>query len=106
MHHASKGKIYLRLESGTKVNKLFFKDTGTGIAPDVLPHIFDRFFTKTENGIGIGLAFCRYAMESLQGEIICHSENGKFTEFTLTFPTLKSNCAVMKMKKSKRRKSK
>ena len=86
---ASKGKISIILERGEEVNKLYFKDTGTGISQEILPHIFDHFFSKTENGTGIGLSFCKMAMERINGEISCFSKEGEFTEFLLTFPILK-----------------
>ncbi len=84
------GIISIRLEPGTKKNKLIFRDTGTGIAPDVLPHIFDRFFTASENlnGAGIGLSFSRRVVNSFNGTIACISECGKFTEFTVSFSTV------------------
>lgn len=81
-----KGEIFIWLESDTKRNYLFFKDTGIGIKPDILPHIFDRFYTTTLTGTGIGLAFCKMVMQSFNGDIMCRSEEGKFTEFVMLFP--------------------
>jgi signal transduction histidine kinase len=69
-------------------NKLYFKDNGSGIAPEKLPHIFDKFHTTSRTGTGIGLAFCKMVMENLGGEIKCKSEPGKYTEFILVFPKL------------------
>lgn len=83
---AGKGKIQIWLERGDEYNKLYFRDTGTGIAPDVLPNIFDLFFTKTYHGSGIGLAFCKMVMQSYKGKIVCKSIQGEFTEFILSFP--------------------
>jgi signal transduction histidine kinase len=84
--------ISIRLVSGPKNCQLLFRDTGVGIAPDVLPHIFTRFYTSPAGvddasiGTGIGLAFCREVMRSMSGTIECKSVEGMFTEFTLTFP--------------------
>ena len=83
---AKKGKVEIWLEPGAKINKIYFKDTGTGIAKEHLPHIFKRFFSKTYHGAGVGLTFCQWVMENLGGKITCESEEGHYTLFTLQFP--------------------
>lgn len=67
---------------------LQFRDTGPGIAPDVLPYIFDAFFTTKRHGsgAGMGLAFCRRATELLGGSIECSSIRGIHTTFTVRLP--------------------
>jgi signal transduction histidine kinase len=67
---------------------LRFRDTGPGIAPDVLPHIFDAFFSTKRHGsgAGMGLAFCRRATELLGGSIECSSRRGAHTTFTVRLP--------------------
>jgi signal transduction histidine kinase len=67
---------------------LQFRDTGPGIAPDVLPYIFDAFFTTKRHGsgAGMGLAFCRRATELLGGSIECNSVRGVHTTFTVRLP--------------------
>jgi len=82
----SKGEIYLWIENTAEYNLLHFKDTGAGIAPEVLPHIFERFYSKTRHGTGIGLSFARTVMESIGGSITCHSIEHEFAEFILRFP--------------------
>jgi signal transduction histidine kinase len=85
---ANKGKITIWTETGGKVNKLYFEDTGKGIPKDYLPHIFDQFFTRTAFGSGVGLAFCKMVMTKLGGDITCESVEGDYTRFILTFPPL------------------
>ncbi|MFT3741086.1 MAG: PAS domain-containing sensor histidine kinase [Gammaproteobacteria bacterium] len=88
-HKANKGDITIWLEQHTDDNAIHFKDTGTGIQPQYLPHIFDCFYTKdTNKGSGIGLAFCDLTLQQIGGSIECRSEYQKFTEFILKFPTL------------------
>lgn len=87
---AGKGEIHIWLEQDTKHNKLFFKDTGTGISPEELPKIFDRFYSKTNYGTGVGLAFCKMAMQLHKGSISVSSELGQFTQFVLYFPKIGS----------------
>lgn len=86
IHSVKGGKIVIWAEKGEKVNKLYFKDTGMGIPPKILPYIFDQFYSRTKYGTGLGLAFCKTVMENLGGDITCVSKEGIFTEFTLTFP--------------------
>ncbi|MCK4608034.1 MAG: PAS domain-containing protein [Gammaproteobacteria bacterium] len=83
---AGKGEITIWLEPGEKVNLLYFKDTGSGIAEDELPHIFEQFFTRTEHGTGVGLSFCKMAMQNMGGDIECRSILSEYTEFVLSFP--------------------
>ncbi|WP_039454624.1 sodium:solute symporter family transporter [Candidatus Jidaibacter acanthamoebae] len=78
-------KINIRAEN----NKLYFRDDGKGIAEEDIPYIFDKFYTKSKSGTGIGLAFCKMVMQDLGGYIECKSRVGKYTEFILTFPALK-----------------
>ena len=85
---ANKGKITIWTETGSKVNRLYFEDTGKGIPKDYLPHIFNQFFTRTAFGSGVGLAFCKMVMTKLGGDITCESVEGDYTRFILTFPTL------------------
>jgi signal transduction histidine kinase len=85
---ANKGDITIKTAKVDERHILSFKDTGAGIAPDILPYIFDKFYSRTKYGTGIGLAFCKSVMKSLGGDIICKSQLGEYTEFILTFPTL------------------
>lgn len=90
---AGKGAITISLASTPQGNVLVFRDTGAGIPPRVLPHIFTRFYSWSADGgrglgAGIGLAFCRGVMESLGGSIRCISQEGAYTEFVLTFPSI------------------
>ena len=67
------------------------RDTGGGIEPELLPKIFDRFFT-TENprtgnrGTGLGLAIVKTIVEQNRGAVSATSERGKGAEFTVTLP--------------------
>jgi two-component system, CAI-1 autoinducer sensor kinase/phosphatase CqsS len=70
-------------------HKVIVHDTGPGIAPEVMSHLFEPFRTQGNSaGTGLGLAYCQRAMRSFGGTIECRSELGKFTQFTLTFPVV------------------
>jgi signal transduction histidine kinase len=83
---ANKGSITIWTEGNNHYNYLHFKDTGEGIDASVLPYIFERFYSNTRHGTGIGLAFCQHAIESFQGQITCHSIKGEYAEFIMRFP--------------------
>lgn len=69
---------------------LTVSDTGTGIAPDVLPHIFEPFFSTKPfgQGTGMGLAAVQGAVQQLGGYIEVQTQLGKGTCFTIYFPRL------------------
>ncbi len=88
-----KGNITIRSYRSGAGNRLVFRDTGMGIRQELLPHIFSRFYTSSDDsdsilGGGIGLAFCRDAMTSFGGTIECRSTLNEFTEFDLYFPAI------------------
>lgn len=65
-------------------------DTGRGIAPEDLPHVFDRFYRSGEGardaGLGLGLSISRELARALGGEITVSSTLGQGSRFTLTLP--------------------
>jgi len=84
------GKVAIRASRGTDEIQLSIADDGIGIAPADLPHIFNRFYredrSRSRPGHGLGLAFCKAAIEGLGGAIRCESELGGGTRFTITLP--------------------
>lgn len=62
------------------------RDTGKGIAPDDLTHVFDPYFTTKSSGTGLGLAVVHKIVESHGGEVQVESEQGKGTTFTVLLP--------------------
>lgn len=87
---AGKGGVHLTVEPGPDWNRLAVTDTGVGIAPEVMPRIFDEFFSLKGpgRGTGMGLPFCRRVMMELGGEIVCQSVLGEYTRVELCFPPL------------------
>jgi signal transduction histidine kinase len=87
IHKAGKGHILIWIELAEQYNAIHFKDTGTGITPGNLSKIFEPFFTAgTNEGAGLGLAFCDITLQRLGGTITCQSQWREYTEFTLKFP--------------------
>ena len=74
LRHAPDGSA-LEIESAIAGNKILLtvRDQGTGIPPEDLPHIFDRFYRgrsePTESGSGLGLAIARELVEAMRGKI-------------------------------------
>lgn len=84
----------IRLTAEIKENQLHLKvaDTGIGISPEHLPHIFTCFYradpsrNKEIAGNGLGLSIVKTAVEKMQGEITVESQEGKGTCFHVTLP--------------------
>ncbi len=87
LHNAKKGQIYITTQCTENGNHVIFRDTGKGIDPFILPHIFKPFFTTgaSGKGTGIGLSFCKEVMESFGGSITATSVANEYAEFKLTF---------------------
>lgn len=63
------------------------QDTGSGIKPEDLPFIFERFFKASEGGLGLGLAIVKELVEAHRGRIEVRSEYGKGSVFTVRLPS-------------------
>ena len=80
-------EISIHLFKGNVFNTLVFRDTGPGINANILPNIFNEFFTyNKKGGSGLGLSYCLRVMHSFGGNISCYSKENEFTEFVLSFP--------------------
>ncbi|CAG0988104.1 two-component system, OmpR family, sensor kinase [Anaerolineae bacterium] len=64
------------------------RDTGRGIAPDLLPHIFERFYrgdvSRSGGGMGLGLSIAKELIEAQGGTVTVESQVGQGSVFTLT----------------------
>lgn len=87
-----KGKITVTVQDHHNNITILVADTGRGIHPDDLPHVFNRFYqtkqpnTAAEGGTGIGLAFCKEIARLFEGDISVESNLGKGTTFCFEFP--------------------
>ena len=66
--------------------RLVVSDTGPGIPPDVLPRIFDPFYTTKPEGTGLGLSISYGIVHDHKGTIEIDSSPGRGAVFILTFP--------------------
>ncbi|MFN0123528.1 MAG: sensor histidine kinase [Blastocatellia bacterium] len=83
--------VTLNLTEDNAVLKI--ADTGRGIPPEDLPHVFERFFRHSRTtsdsmaaGFGLGLSIVKWIVDSHEGRIEAASEPGQGTEFTVTLP--------------------
>jgi signal transduction histidine kinase len=87
---APNGVVEIRcMEQGERVC-VSIEDHGIGIAPEIRPRIFDRFFHLDKSGdqlfrgLGIGLSITRQVIQQHQGMLDVESEAGKGSKFTLS----------------------
>jgi PAS domain S-box-containing protein len=86
--YTEEGMITVRAEQTAGETLISVADTGHGIAPETLPHIFDRYFTtaRGQQGIGLGLHISKEIVEAHGGRIWATSEPGKGSTFWFTLP--------------------
>lgn len=89
-HTSPGGKVTLSLYREPEWVRIAVADTGRGIAPNALPHIFERFYQANQGaqkGTGLGLSIAQWIAQAHGGEITVSSELGKGSTFTLWLPT-------------------
>ena len=91
LKHTAKGTITYgyQLVNDNHDIEFYVSDTGTGISPDFIEHIFETYASKDaeqQKGYGLGLALCRIIVEKMEGHIEVKSELGKGSTFTFTLP--------------------
>lgn len=93
LDHTTRGdRILIRWQQSPCLTTIDLEDTGSGIHPEDLYHIFKRFyrsrFSKDTQGIGLGLPLAKSIIEAHQGSIEVHSELGHGTTFTINVPIM------------------
>ena len=97
--YSEKGKITLGLTGNESVVQFRISDTGQGIPPEDVPHLFQKFYrvdnsaTRIIGGTGLGLFICRKIVELYNGRIWVESKLGQGSTFYINLPRL-SNSAV------------
>ena len=91
-HTPAGGSVTVLLGQEGDRAEIAVQDTGTGIAPEHLPHIFERFYradqarARDSGGSGLGLAIVKEIAEAHGGSVVVESEPGKGSMFTLNLP--------------------
>ena len=90
------GEVRLSVRKGEAAVTIEVADSGIGIAPDFLPHVFEAFrqaestTTRVHGGLGLGLSIVRYLVELHGGQITAESEGvGKGARFLVELPRLR-----------------
>lgn len=83
------GKLYLKNKVVESAVEITVQDTGAGIPADVLPKIFEPYFTTKSTGTGLGLAIAQRIIVEHGGTIKAESQTGGGTTFTINLPILK-----------------
>jgi len=91
----ARGEIEISLINAGERVEIIVGDTGQGIAPDVLPHIFDRFRqadsskTRRHGGLGLGLAIVHHLVQLHDGTVTAHSNgHDRGSEFRIVIPCI------------------
>ena len=98
------GSVDVRVRVTPRRVYLSVADTGRGIAPDKLEHVFDRFLDTDAmdpppHGVGLGLAICRRIAQGHGGSIVAESEEGRGATFTVSLPNERAAGAVLRQPK-------
>jgi signal transduction histidine kinase len=83
------GRVTLGVEYTSESTQLWVRDSGSGIDPADLPHIFERFYRGADThyeGSGLGLAIVRSVVQAHGGQITVQSEPGSGSVFTIELP--------------------
>jgi two-component system phosphate regulon sensor histidine kinase PhoR len=82
------GDVNIAAKKAGDVVEVTVADSGPGIPPEHLPHLFERFYkvdrSRREGGTGLGLAIVRHIVQAHGGKVTVASEVGKGTRFTFT----------------------
>jgi signal transduction histidine kinase len=89
------GDIYVTLSKSGDKAKMIVRDTGQGISPEDLPHVFDRFYrgeksrTRSKTGgFGLGLSIAYWIVDTHKGRIEVDSHEGQGTTFCVYLPLM------------------
>jgi signal transduction histidine kinase len=86
------GKVSAVLEAGAARVRIRISDTGVGIPPEAVPHVFERFYradkarSRQDGGFGLGLSIVKWIAEAHNGTVELTRNPGPGTTFTVTLP--------------------
>ncbi len=105
MKYTNEGQIYVRLTGDSTTIQVQVQDSGIGIPPEDINHLFQKFYrvdnssTRTIGGTGLGLFICKKIVELYNGRIWVESEYNKGSTFFINLPRLTAEQALDIQKK-------
>lgn len=91
-HTPAGGRITLTIEGDDATTLVHVRNTGRGIEPQALEHVFERYYheatTESRGSSGLGLAIARQIMQAHRGDLTATSVVGQQTTFIATFPAI------------------
>lgn len=84
MQHSAKRELTVSVSATDGMAQIDVRDTGSGIAPEILPQLFQPFITSKPHGMGVGLSISRTIAESHGGRLWAEPGLGGGTVFHLT----------------------
>jgi len=98
--YTNEGTVTVRLTGDTTVIQIQVQDSGIGIPPEDIGHLFQKFYrvdnstTRTVGGTGLGLFICKIVVELYNGRIWVESQYGKGSTFFINLPRLNAQQAL------------
>jgi signal transduction histidine kinase len=92
-HSPAGSRVQVTVATGARRSEITVTDHGEGIPPEVLAHVFDRFYrgdpsrSRARGGSGLGLAIARWAVRRMGGDVTLASAPGSGTTATIWLPT-------------------
>ena len=105
------GHVQLALCADASWARVQVRDTGAGISPEALPHLFERFYRadkarlRRKGGAGLGLSIVKWVAEAHNGHVEVASEVSKGSAFTLVLPVYVPQLSRVEETKDERRKT-
>ena len=98
IRYSQDGEILVRVEDHGQEALVFVTDQGSGIPPEELPRVFDRFYrgdyatARKIEGLGVGLYCCKLLIEAHGGRVWAESVPGQGSTFFFTLPYQPADC--------------
>ena len=88
-------RLSLHVDHADGLGRLTVRDSGPGITPELLPRLFEPFFTTRRDGMGLGLSLCETLAQQMHGTLRARHASPHGAEFTLALPLARSTRRVL-----------
>jgi signal transduction histidine kinase len=84
----SGGSLFLEARATSDALKVIIRDTGCGMSPEVLSHIFEPFYSGSSGGTGLGMLIIKTIVDAHHGTVVVSSAEGEGTSVEISLPLL------------------